>query len=90
MVLTYVWLSQIWQSTVSAVERLRNARPTVDDTPRDSLTAQTMSWEAMLLAAVVGLVLGRAVEGLEVRGAKESGTTDEAVERGSGISMASK
>lgn len=65
---------------VSAAERLTNARPTVDDTPRNSLTAQTMSWEAMLVAVVAGLgVLGWEVECLE-KGRKESGTKGEPVE----------
>lgn len=73
MVLTYVWLSQIWHKTASAVVRFTNARPTVDDTPRDSLTAQTISWDAILVAVVVGLTVREgAVLNLEVRGAKES------------------
>lgn len=56
IVLTYELLSHTWQSTASDVDKLTNARPTVGDTPRDSLTAQTSSWDAMLVAAVVGLV----------------------------------
>jgi hypothetical protein len=58
IVLTYELLSHTWQSTASDVDRLTNARPTVGDTPRDSLTAQTSSWDAMLVAAVVGRVMG--------------------------------
>jgi type II secretory pathway component PulF len=58
IVLTYELLSHTWQSTASDVDRLINAKPTVGDTPRDSLTAQTSSWDAMLVAAVTGLVDG--------------------------------
>lgn len=58
----YVWLSQIWHSTASDVDRLTNARPTVGEMPRDSLIAQTMSWDRMLVA-----VVARAVRGLPVR-----------------------
>lgn len=32
-----------------------NASPTIGDTPLDSLIAHTMSWEATLVAEVVGL-----------------------------------
>jgi hypothetical protein len=42
---------------------LTNAKPTVDEMPRDSLTAQTMSCAAMLVAVVVGLaVAGRLLD----------------------------
>ncbi len=45
----------------------------MDDTPRDSLTAQTMSWEATLVAVVVGsAVPARLVLALTVNGTKES------------------
>jgi hypothetical protein len=51
--------------------------PTVDDTPRDSVTAQTMSWPATLVAVVVGrMVCRRLVLALEVNGAKEPAQED--------------
>ena len=53
--------------------RFTNANPTVDDTPRDSLTAQTISWEATLVAVAVGrAVPARLVLALTVNGTKES------------------
>ena len=65
-VLTWVWLSQIWQRTASPVERLTNVRPTVDETPRDSLTAQIISWDAMLVAVVVGRLVAVLVGACEL------------------------
>ena len=44
----------------------------VDDTPRDSLTAQMMSCAATLVAVVVGLAVGRLLVPLETEGEKES------------------
>lgn len=60
-VLTYVWLSQSWLSTASPVDILTNARPTVGDTPRDSLIAHIIFWlvvphkdDALVLGLAVG------------------------------------
>jgi hypothetical protein len=44
----------------------------VDETPRDSLTAQMMSCDATLVAVVVGLAVGRLLVLLEIDGEKES------------------
>lgn len=73
IVLTYVMLSQIWHRTTSPVTRLTNAKPTVVDRPRDSLTAHMMSWPATLVAVVVRRpVAGRRLDALVVNGTKES------------------
>lgn len=44
----------------------------MDETPRDSLTAQMMSCAATLVAVVAGLVVGRLLVPLETEGEKES------------------
>lgn len=44
----------------------------MDETPRDSLTAQMMSCAATLVAVVVGLAVGRLLVPLETDGEKES------------------
>jgi len=56
-----VWLSEIWQSTASAVERFTKASPTIGEMPLDSLMAQMICWSLrppMVEAAVLTLVLG--------------------------------
>jgi len=47
------------------VSRLTKARPTVGETPRDSVTAHMISW-ASIRATVEALVFGRAISGLAV------------------------
>lgn len=49
----------------------------MDETPRDSLTAQMMSCAATLVAVVVGLAVGRLLVPLETEGEKESTESNE-------------
>lgn len=44
----------------------------MDETPRDSLTAQMMSCAATLVAVVVGLAVGRLLVLLDTEGEKKS------------------
>jgi hypothetical protein len=44
------------------------AKPTVDETPRDSLIAHMMSWPATLVAVAVGRAVGRLLADLDVNG----------------------
>jgi hypothetical protein len=47
------------------------AKPTVDETPRDSLTAHMMSWPATLVAVEVGRAVGCLLADLDVNGTKD-------------------
>lgn len=48
--------------------KLTKAKPTVDETPRDSLTAHMMSWPATLVAVVVGRAVGFLLADLDANG----------------------